>query len=70
MNYCIVLAVQDPDFGVQLSLRTFPCPFSLAGYEVFLQSQNLLISPECVLGLHSVIQFTLSVTIFLYEKQQ
>lgn len=35
MNYCIVLAVQDPDFGVQLPLKTFPCPFSLVSYEAF-----------------------------------
>lgn len=35
MNYCIALPVQDPDFGVQLSLRTFPCPFSLVSYEAF-----------------------------------
>lgn len=50
MNYCIVLAVQDPDFGVQLSLRTFLCPFSLVSYEAFYSLRTYLSVLSVCLG--------------------
>lgn len=50
MNYYIVLAAHDPDFGAPLSLKTFPCPFSLVSYEAFYSLRTYLSVLSVYLG--------------------